>query len=292
MIHNNYDLYKNYGQIINGMNKKGFTERTLSDAINMLRDIFGIFTHNGIDIWLTMGSLLGATRESAMIPWIPNINVSVMTKIIKCNEDTKGILDTISESENFLWEKISNNFIEVDIHDMVLDKTVFMKMFPSMNHKKKWIGLSKENKKWHKRSFCFLHKDFGSIHPELFDSVILGDGSNRLNFRPNSHSIHLYQMMIDENGFVNYACDVNSKGRRHYYIKALYDDIFPLEMISFCGRSFKAPCKKEKVLFDNYGNSWKEAIKGLHGGVSEGVVASHTTDIGLKEWLLLESNYE
>ncbi|MCX6194269.1 MAG: LicD family protein [Cytophagales bacterium] len=216
-----------------------------SRMLEILIDIDSICIKNGINYWITSGTLLGAYRKGEFIPWDDDIDVHILhqdvpkLKQILCS-DFKG---------KYIW------------HDNITDKNFykFYSKIRDINSTSQEIG----GEKW---AFNGLAIDVFPIEkiPSIFLKRVIDKLLNillmaQINSCFKNIFMFLIYIIIRVIRYFSkiYFCGYTYSYGIPYYFTYPSEDIFPLGKIRFENRLFSCPAKVENCLIENFGVDFK-----------------------------------
>ncbi|MDY2981711.1 MAG: LicD family protein [Fusobacterium sp.] len=221
-------------------------------ALEILKEFDKICRRNGIEYWLTDGTLLGAVRHKGFIPWDDDIDVCVK------NDDMEKLKECL-EKELPYHLNIYRFEKDVDIFYKIFDKYskisyqnedglgIWIDIFP-MSYVKKDEKINKIIKNSPKKRNIPKEKKWLNFREKFTWSIL-----NLFNIKSREENIEKYYEIISQKEQDSY---LYMKGKMwwHMYKKDL---IFPLKEIEFEGYKFLCPNNFHQYLTSYYGDYMK-----------------------------------
>ena len=248
--------------------KENFTQETLKrlqlSHIEILDEVVRICDNNGLKYYLAEGTLLGAVRHKAHIPWdddldiaMPRADFNKFAQLCKTELPNKFLFQFVDTVENhyLLFAKVRNQetvLNEYNIRNLDVPKGIYIDIFPIDNTKKlKSISRNIRTKIIKKLSFFVTAKVGFEYNSSFLREISL--------FLLKPFSVRSI------NKFRQFLMCVENKEESDYYInfasyKMCDEEIFKKSdfgegvYLEFEGKSYRAPKNYDKILKTRYGN--------------------------------------
>ena len=222
----------------------------------MLKVVADICKDNGLQWWLSSGSLLGAARHKGFIPWDDDLDIVMMKKdYIKLEK----ILCEI-ESDEFVFHCMKTDVDYVNFFGKFRKKSGSIRVSNRRYAFYKWKGIGLDIFAIEKTSYLSARLSKLLYHPLMSLSSRIGPSWIR---KPYIRSVQFVNKFVFHP--VLYLIGlINPKGQYHYALgqgwpKHVFykKDIYPLTVTEFEGEMFPVPHDMDAYLTNVYGD-WRK----------------------------------
>ena len=207
------------------------------NAISQLSILNDICTENGITFWISFGSLLGAYRNSKMIPWDDDIDIQMK------RDDLNKLIEIIPKYNYSIVKKIPKNYQTGIVYSLMIKGSTTIDLMPV-----DCIPItSSDIVATYRSQYETLLYKIKSKYSANDDIILTEEDSGILDKFINKYKKEILTNCVDKYVYGGIECQDD------VFTISNYNDIFPLKKIIFEGFLLNMPNKAELVLKNLYG---------------------------------------
>ena len=230
--------------------------RDQKELVRMLKVVAEICKENGLEWWLSSGTLLGAARHQGFIPWDDDLDIVMM-------RDDYLKLEKIlcsMQSDEFVFHCMKTDVDYVNFFGKFRKKEGCIQVKHRRYRYYKWRGIGLDIFAIEKTSYLSARLAKLLYHPFMSIGSRIGIGWIRKPYTRVIQFIDKYLL----HPLLRLIGKINPKGKYHYALGQgwpkhfFYEkDIYPLRMVEFEGEMFPVPNNMDAYLTNVYGD-WRK----------------------------------